>query len=75
MALASRGGSGLSSDDAGNNRHRKSAKVNGELNNLQHQAPSEIVTPFPRATPQRGTELYTLLQHTKIDARTTSSKK
>lgn len=35
----------------------------------------DIATPFPKVTPQRGTELYTLLQQTKIDSRTASSRK
>lgn len=36
---------------------------------------TDLLTPLPKATPQRGTELYNLLQHTRIDSRTTSSKR
>jgi hypothetical protein len=69
MALAAR-----PSDQSQHNRHR--SKLSGDVPLAgKHQGLSEFTTPFPKATPQRGTELYALLQHTKIDARTTSSKK
>jgi hypothetical protein len=79
MALANNG-----SDKIGNRGARGDAnaskgvahmggKLHGGTTTTEPQTPQGVL--LSKATPQRGTELFTLLQQTRIDSRTVSSKK